>query len=252
MEKLSSRRNPLCQHIRNLGTDRSYRNKHGEFLCDGKKLLEEALKNDTTVTNVLTASLPELPLPLETRVYLCERSLINALSPLKNSQDTLFTCAMQASDADDYAPGTHVLLDAVSDPGNVGAIIRTANAFGVNSVMLFGECADVYNPKTIRGTMGAIFRQKTVSMSLPSLEALKNKGFVIIGSAPESGGTIVTKASFDNAIIAIGNEGRGLSEQIEKLCDDMVRIPIAPECESLNAAVAAAILIWEASKARRR
>ena len=272
MEIITSRRNPLCLHIKKLGASRSYRQACREFLCDGIKLLEEAVKNDAEITNILTADHIPFPLPLETRVHFADRRLIDSISPLTNSPGILFTCRFPQQYGNDsinenrehtenseyrecsenrdpfdrlYSfSGTRILLDGVQDPGNVGTIIRTANAFGVGSLILTGDCADPYNPKTIRATMGAIFRQNIRHMSGAALAGLKADGARFIGAAPGGQSKDVSTVQLKNTIIAIGSEGRGLSGEVLALCDEIVTIPIAPACESLNAAVAAAILMY--------
>ena len=254
MEKLTSRRNPVAVHIRRLGADKSYRDKCREFLCDGPKLLEEAVKSDTEIIDVLTASHILFPLPVETRVYYTTQDIINSLSPLKSAQDTLFTCKMPptggfAYSEEQYSEGLHILLDGIQDPGNLGTILRTAEAFRIDSVLLTGNCADLYNPKTVRATMGAIFRQKAVTVGFSVLTQLRENGAVFIGASSGSNHTAISGISFRNRIIAIGSEGNGLSAGVMSLCSDLFSIPTAPECESLNAAVAAAIIMWEAARA---
>ena len=263
MEIINSRRNPLCVHIKKLGASRSYREKNGEFLCDGVKLLEEAVKCGADVTVVLTSSNVPFPLHLDTRMCYTDRAVIDSLSPMKNAQDTLFVCRIpKKSYASEIgASGAHILLDGVQDPGNVGAVIRTADAFGIKSVILMSECADPYNPKTVRATMGAIFRQDIYQISVQELAMLKEKtscngrsdascgeGLRIVGAAAVEGARDIRGVSLKDSILAIGNEGRGLSDEILSLCDDIIGIPISPECESLNAAVAAAIIMWEARR----
>ena len=240
----------MCVHLKKLGESRGYREGHGEFLCDGVKLLEEAVMSGAAVTDVLTASHLPFPLPLETRVFYAERALIDTVSPLKNAQDVLFACKMPEEQAAAGSEGTLVLLDGVQDPGNVGAMIRTANAFGIGRVLLTGACADVYNPKTVRASMGAVFRQRVTVMAYGELEALRAGGARFIGAVPGLGRRLVSDANLHGAVIAIGGEGGGLSGSVLALCDETVTIPLAPGCESLNAAVAAAILMWEASKTK--
>ena len=248
MEKLTSRRNPLCTHLKQLGENRGYRYEHREFLCDGIKLLEEAVNNGAEITNILTASHLPFPLPLEANVYYAERGLINSISPLKNAQDTLFSCKMPYQDSPAEFKGTHILLDGIQDPGNVGTIIRTANAFRISSVILTGGCADPYNPKTIRASMGAIFRQRIHHIKPAGLSVMLKSGVRFVGAVPGEGQYAVSNVVLCDSVIAIGSEGSGLSGEILSLCSDRVTIPVAPECESLNAAVAAAILMWESSK----
>ena len=247
MEQITSRRNPLCLHLKKLGESRGYREQSGEFLCDGLKLLEEAIRSNAYVTTVLTASRVVFPLQLDTRLHYTERNLIDSLSPLKHAQDTLFACKIQHADAA-FEPGAHILLDGVQDPGNVGTIIRTANAFGIKSVILADGCADPYNPKSVRASMGAIFRQKIRFAGASDLIALKENGIRFVGAAIGGGCLDVSELDLKDTIIAIGSERRGLSKEVLSLCDERLTIPMSPECESLNASVAAAIIMWEASK----
>ena len=251
MQKITSRKNPLCVHLRNLATSKGYRDERGEFICDGRKLLEEAIACGAEIRVVISTSGIQFPMPVDTRVFFAQSSLIDSLSPLKNAQDTLFTCVMPKKKDFNYANGAHILLDNVQDPGNVGTIIRTANAFGIKSVILTGGCADIYNPKTIRATMGAIFRQDIYSMDLSALAELRNAGFRFIGAALHEGCSDISGVRLDDSIISIGSEGRGLSEAVLSLCDEIIKIPVTPECDSLNAAVAAAIIMWEATRCLR-
>jgi len=248
VQKITSRKNPLCAHLRNLATSKSYRDECGEYICDGKKLLEEAAACGAEIKTVITSSGIPFPVPVDTRVFFAQRGLIDSLSPLKNAQDTLFTCVMPEEKDFAHTNGTHILLDNVQDPGNVGTILRTANAFGIKSVILTGGCADTHNPKTIRATMGAIFRQDVYRMDLPELTKLRNKGFRFIGAALHEDCADISSVRLDDSIISIGSEGRGLSEAVLSLCDEKIKIPVVPECDSLNAAVAAAIIMWEATR----
>ena len=254
MEKITSRKNPCAVHMKKLGSSRAYREESGEFLCDGIKLLEDAINSGAEITAVLTASHISFPVALDTRVYHADQMLIDYISPLKNAQDTLFACKFPPTKNDGYSEfqtssselSTQILLDGMQDPGNVGAIIRTANAFGINCVILTGGCADPYNPKAIRASMGAVFRQRIHSMSLSELTELKIGGVRFTGAALQEGCRNILDVNLGGAIVAIGSEGRGLSEELLALCDEKITIPIAPECESLNAAIAAAIIIWQA------
>ena len=248
MERITSRKNPLVVHMKKLGSSRAYRDEHREFICDGIKLLNEAVRNGARITTVLTASETPLNLPYDVRVFLAERELIDYVSPLKNAQDVLFACEMPPNCVFDNADGTHILLDGIQDPGNLGTIIRTANAFGITSVMLMDGCADVYNPKTIRASMGAVFRQRVCHIDMQELREIAAGGAEIIGAALSGDSVDISDVRLTNAIIAIGSEGQGLSDEVLSLCGKKIVIPISPECESLNAAVAAGIIMWQAGK----
>jgi len=249
LEKLTSRRSPVAVHVKRLGADKSYREQNREYLCDGVKLLEEAVKSDTEIIDVLTASHIDFPLPLQTRVYHTSQDLINSLSPLKSAQDTLFTCKMPPTGGFMHSEGLYILLDGIQDPGNLGTILRTAEAFRAGSVLLTGNCADLYNPKTVRATMGAIFRCRAFIVDFPELEQLRNEGAAFAGAAPGPGHAGICDISLKNKIVAIGSEGNGLSSGVMSLCSELFTIPTAPECESLNAAIAAAIVMWEGAGA---
>ena len=139
----------------------------------------------------------------------------------------------------------------MQDPGNVGTVIRTANALGVDAVILAGDCADTTSPRCVRATMGAAFRQSIVEADLPGLARLLGGwDLPLYGAALAEGALDIRSAELSRAAVAIGNEGHGLSPELLGLCTGRVIIPMAPGSESLNAAVAAAIVMWELSGRR--
>jgi len=144
--------------------------------------------------------------------------------------------------------GTHLLLDNIQDPGNVGTIIRSALAFGIKSVILTEGCADIYNPKTLRASMGATFKQRIISKDINEITELKKSGVRLIGTSSDSTSVNISKTDFSNSIIILGNEGQGISKQLLSLCDEIVTIPLSSDCESINVAAATSIIMWEASK----
>jgi len=245
MELITSRRNAHCIHAKKLGANRAYRNEHYQFLCDGWKLLEEAIKCNAVVKSVFSSSPITLLLPESTMVYSVSSEILNSLSPLKNSQDVLFVCEKPQNQVPECKTGTHLLLDNVQDPGNVGTIIRSADAFGIDSIMLTGNSADPYNPKAVRASMGAIFRQRIYNVNL---QDITQSGAKLIGTSSERHHLDISKANLSDSIIVLGNEGQGISNEISALCDYMITLPISSDCESLNVAVAASIIMWEAHK----
>jgi TrmH family RNA methyltransferase len=248
MEKITSRKNPTLVHLKKLGADKDYRDVNKEYLCDGVKLLEEAVLSGVEIPAVVTSVPIPFPLHVETRVSYTSRDIIDSISPLKNAQAVLFSCKMKElnNNLSELKSGIHILLDKVQDPGNVGTIIRSACAFGVNSVLLTDGCADPYNPKTIRAAMGATFKQKVSYIDKNGLVSLAESGHKIIGAHVGEDSENIKNVDMSNSIIVIGNEGQGISEEILALCSKKIKIPIVPNCESLNAAVAASIIIWEA------
>ena len=244
MLEITSRKNPLIAHLRKLGASREYRYQSREFLCDGVKLLREAIACGAEIQNIVTCR-DDFDPGGDTACCRVPFELIEYISPLKNPQDVVFSCRMPQYGAEAAPGGRYIILDGIQDPGNVGAIIRAASAFDFDGVMLTGGCADPYNPKTVRSTMGAIFWQKVTEVSLRDVAAMKDAGIRLCGAAPRGDSRDVGDAALHGAAVAIGSEGRGLSDDVLSLCDELIRIPMSPRSESLNAAAAASIIMWE-------
>lgn len=232
--------------MRRLSNDGSYRAEQGEFLCDGQKLLDEALSFGAEVTAILWKDKPP------ERTYSCQKQfwamkeIYDYASPMENSPGPLFSVKMRPVDSDFDPAGGVIILEGVQDPGNVGTVIRTANAFEIPAVVLTGGCADRYNPKTVRATMGAVFRQRVLQIALEALPAfLKEKGLKLYGAALSDKARDLRQVCLDAAAVAVGSEGRGLSRELLGMCDGEIIIPMNPNSESLNAAVAASVLMWE-------
>ena len=250
MEIITSRRNPLAVHMKKLGADPGHRAQCGEFLCDGMVLLREAAGSDVRITSVLSVSPLPFDLPRATPFRLASQGVIESISALKNAQGVVFSCAMPAHNGiPDCSSGLSILLDGVQDPGNVGTIIRTACAFGAGAVLLREGCADPYNPKTIRASMGSIFKQRVCPITRQDLLDLNKKGAKFMAAEPRGDCMLISEANLHDKIIVIGSEGQGISDEMLAFCEEKVKIPISPQCESLNAAAAAAIIMWEARNA---
>lgn len=247
-ETITSRQNPLMTHLRKLASSRSYRKKSGEYLCDGTKLLAEALKWGAEVkTAVFSEGVDIPPLPDGVRAVRVSEELMRAVSPMETPQGALFTVALPEVQLPETLSGKHYLvLDGVQDPGNVGTILRTADAFDCDGVFLVNACADLYNPKTARATMGAIFRCEAYTVTAEELFALLRKsGVPLYGTALRDDTVPLAEANLARAAVAIGSEGRGLSQQVLDECAKTLKIPMNPRCESLNAAIAATVVLWE-------
>lgn len=249
METITSRKNAYIRHVRQLASDGAYRRERGEYLCDGVKTLREALTFGARVTSVLWKEQSgDEALPADTRQYLAPEELFDYASPMQNSPGPLFTVAIRGC----HKPGrlaNAIVLEGVQDPGNVGTVIRTANAFGMDAVILTGSCADLYHPKTVRASMGAIFRQSVLEIELTHLgDFLRDQQLPLYAAALDERAVDVRQISLRHAAVAVGSEGRGLSRELISMCDQTVIIPMGPDSESLNAAVAAAVLMWESCR----
>ena len=246
MTEITSRKNEYIRHLRQLAAERGYRTERGEYLCDGLKLLKEAVQFGACVTSVLWKDKPQSVPGLDCAgQYVAPAELFDYASPMKNSPGPLFTVAVPVQDAGQPI-GRAIVLENVQDPGNVGTVIRTANAFGIDAVILTGDCADLYNPKTVRSTMGAIFRQRFAEWSLGELcEKLQGWDMPLYGAALHREAVDIRSLSPRKAAVAVGNEGNGLSEEFLSRCHKRLIIPMDPNSESLNAAVAASVILWE-------
>ncbi len=246
-ERITSRANPLCAHFRKLASSRAYRQEAGEFLCDSPKLLREACLWGAPVRTVLHT--PGVPLPdLDgADVREVSESVMAAVSPMETPQGVVFTCAMAPPPLPTrLEPGRYLVLDGIQDPGNTGTILRTADAFDCRAVFLLPGCADLYSPKTLRSAMGAHFRSAQWSCTLEDAAALfRAAGVPLYAAALGPDTADVRRADLTSAALVIGSEGRGVSPQALAACQGTLQIPMSGRCESLNAAVAAAILLWE-------
>ena len=251
METITSRQNPLCTHLRKLSSSAAYRRQCVEFLCDSPKLLQEALLWGSELhTVVVTAGTEAPPLPKGVRLVEVPADVMRSVSPMETPQGTLFTCAIHTEPLPETLAGRrYVVLDTLQDPGNVGTILRTADAFHADGMFLVNGCANLYNPKTLRATMGAVFRCPVWTVGAEELSALlKRSGIPLYGAALREDTLDARQADYSRCAIAIGSEGRGLTEDVLALCDRTIKIPMSEHCESLNAAAAATVLLWEAAR----
>lgn len=251
METITSRQNPLCTHLRKLSSSAAYRRQCGEFLCDSPKLLQEALLWGSELhTVVVTAGTEAPPLPKGVRLVEVPADVMRSVSPMETPQGTLFTCAIHTEPLPETLAGRrYVVLDTLQDPGNVGTILRTADAFHADGMFLVNGCADLYNPKTLRATMGAVFRCPVWTVGVEELSALlKRSGILLYGAALREDTLDARQTDYSRCAIAIGSEGRGLTDAVLAVCDRTIKIPMSEHCESLNAAAAATVLLWEAAR----
>lgn len=249
MQQITSRKNPQLQHLKKLGADRSYRAAVGGFLCDGPKLYQEAVAADVEIT-LLATSCRALAVEAACPVIFVPEDVLHSISPLKNPQPLLFACNMPDNQPIDD-PKQVLVLDSIQDPGNMGTLLRSAVAFGIDQVILVGDCVDIYNPKTVRGAMGALFRQRVCYMTVDEMaEYLDKHPLTLLGAALGEDAKPLGAPLPDRVAIAIGSEGQGLSRQVLERCHGTIKIPMEAQTESLNAGVAGSILLWELYRSR--
>lgn len=248
MSILTSRQNPLCAHLRKLAGQGRYRRQSGEYLADGRKLWEEAVRWQAPIRRLITTPEVSLDVPAGVEHTVVAPELMAYLSPMESPQGVLFTVALPEEAP--WPKGERFLvLDGLQDPGNVGAIWRTADALGADGLFLLNHCADPYNPKTVRATMGACFRLPCREVDLDGLTGfLAAEDLPLYAAALQAGSLDVRQAALGRCAVVVGNEGHGVSSAVLDACGGTVIIPMRERCESLNAAAAAAVLLWEMTK----
>lgn len=250
-EAITSRTNPLPARVRKLNSSRSFRREEGAFAAEGPKLLSEALRWGVELEAVVCASGVPLPeLPGNIRVAEVPDSLLCSIADTQSPQGIVFICrGKKLSLPEQLAGRRYLLLDGVQDPGNVGTVWRTADAFGADALILCGGCADPWNPKTVRATMGAVFRLPAYECTLEAAaEKLAQAGLPLYAAALQEDTVDVRSVSMERAAAVIGSEGRGVSQKALELCMRTIKIPMRTRCESLNAAVAASVVLWEMAR----
>ena len=243
-ERISSRKNPLLQQVKKLLSSRSERRKTGLFVADGTKLLEEAVKYWPGLQTVILSDGVEAQVPDHVRVVRVPEDVMASISPMEAPQGALFLGKLP--EQQEFVPKKGMLiLDGVQDPGNIGTILRTADAMDVPVVLLEG-CADPWSWKVIRSTMGAAFRTPVVQASWEEVLGKCREAGIPIGVTALSDRAVdIRSAKLSDMALVIGSEGRGVRKEVLENADHELIIPMNPHCESLNAAIAAAIVMWE-------
>lgn len=242
--RITSRKNPLLQQVRRLLTSKKERETTGLFVADGTKLLEEAVLWWQGLDTVILSEGILAQVPENVRVVRVPESVMESISPMQTPQGALFICRLPEKTA--FAPTKGMLLlDGIQDPGNLGTILRTADALQIQAVLLEG-CADPYSHKVVRASMGAVFRQKVIQTTWEEAKAACMKENISIGvTALSQRAQDIRQAALKDMAVVIGSEGRGVRQEILDAADAELIIPMNPNCESLNAAIAAAIVMWQ-------
>lgn len=242
--RITSRKNPLIQQVRRLLTSKKERENAGLFVADGTKLLSEAVRYYPGLETVILADSVEADIPEQVTVVRVPEDVMAYISPMETPQGALFLCRLPEPKA--FAPAAGMLLlDGIQDPGNLGTILRTADALGVPVVLLEG-CADPYSHKTVRASMGAVFRVQPVQAAWEQVrEKCAAAGIGVAVTALSDRAQDIRKADLSAMAVVIGSEGRGVRWEILEQADAQLIIPMTAHCESLNAAVAATIVMWQ-------
>ena len=242
--RITGRKNPLIQQVRRLVSSRREREAAGLFVADGTKLLTEAVRFWPELDTVILSDGIDAEVPEHVRVVRVPPDIMEFISPMETPQGALFLCRLPEKSRFTPKPGM-LLLDGIQDPGNLGTILRTADALDVPVALLEG-CADPYSHKVVRASMGAVFRTQVVQTTWQeAMQACKEAGIPLAVTALSERAKDLRQADLSKMAVVIGSEGRGVRPDVLAQADAELIIPMNPNCESLNAAIAAAIVMWQ-------
>ena len=241
---ITSRKNPLLQQVKKLLSSRKAREEAGLFVSDGTKLLAEAVKYYPGLDTVILSEGVRAEVPDHVRLVRVPGDVMESISPMASPQGALFLCRLPEKKRFVPVPGM-LLLDGIQDPGNIGTILRTADALDIPVALLEG-CADPYSHKVVRSSMGAVFRTDIIQTTWAEARAACEAVGISIGvTALSDRAKDLRQADLKNMAVVIGSEGQGVRQEILDSAGAELIIPMNPHCESLNAAVAATIVMWQ-------
>ena len=243
-ERITSRKNPLLQQVRRLLSSRKDRVKEGLFVADDTKLLAEAVRWWPGLETVILSDGVQAQVPDSVRLVRVPADVMESVSPMQSPQGALFICRLP--ERKDFIPKPGMLLlDGIQDPGNLGTILRTADALDVPVALLEG-CADPYSHKVVRSSMGAVFRTPVIQTDWETARAAcHTAGVSVAVTALSDRSQDLREVNLGSMAVVIGSEGQGVRSQILEDAQQELIIPMNPHCESLNAAIAAAIVMWQ-------
>lgn len=242
--RITSRKNPLVQQVKKLFSSRKEREAAGLFAADGTKLLQEAVRFYPGLDTVILSDGVEAQVPEQVRLVRVPADVMETISPMATPQGAVFLCKLPQPQPL-VAQCPMLLLDGIQDPGNLGTILRTADALKVPVALLEG-CADPYSHKVVRASMGAVFRTQPLLTTWEEVSrALKTAHIPVAVTALSDQAVDIRRADLEKMAVVIGSEGQGVRQEILNSADQALIIPMNPHCESLNAAVAASIVLWQ-------
>lgn len=242
--RITSRKNQLMQQVKKLFSSRKEREQAGLFAADGTKLLQEAVRFYPGLHTVILSDGVEADVPPSVCLVRVPSDVMASISPMETPQGAVFLCKLpQPQPLVVSCP--MLLLDGIQDPGNLGTILRTADALKVPVVLLEG-CADPYSHKVVRASMGAVLRNQPLRATWEEVKfALQQAGIPVAVTALSDRSVDIRSADLAKMAVVIGSEGQGVRKEILESADHQLIIPMNPNCESLNAAVAASIVLWQ-------
>lgn len=255
MQVITSKDNEIVKNIKKL-KEKKYRDQENKFIVEGIKMIKEAILENANIDKIVICEEcinngtidKELlyEIAKEDCVYVTEK-VFNTLTDVTNPQGILATINKQNSEENiSYNEDVIVVLDGIQDPGNLGTILRTVDSVGLLQIILSEKTADPYNPKVVRSTMGAIYRVNIVRSNniIETLKNMKKHKYEITATSLNTNKSIYD-IDYSKKVIVIGNEANGVSNEVMNLADIKVKIPMLGKTESLNAAVATGVILYE-------
>ena len=242
----------LCGQL----SQKKHRDRLGKYLIEGENLIDEAAKTGADIETVLMRrGYPKIPEELSDRAFELDERLFDGLSQTQTSQGIIAIVTKPQRHKEEFAcaPGNFVVLDRLQDPGNIGTILRTADAAGYRLAIVMKGTADIFSPKTVRAATGSLFRMPVVFMDSNSelVEFTRAAGKRLVATCFDTQRCYFDEDLTDNIALVIGNEGNGICQEIIESSDSKIKIPMHGNIESLNASVAAGILMYEAVRGRK-
>lgn len=262
MKNITSSENEIYKSFARL-YKRKYRDREGLYVIEGINLTEEALKNgaklksvflrkgfdsDTVLNDLLARVADEVP------VYILSKELFDKTADTETPQGIAAVLAKPVYNEESFFDETDnvIVLDRLQDPGNIGTVIRAADAAGFGGAIIIKGTADVFSPKTVRAAAGSLYRVKLLyaASADEAAQVLHSNGMKMIATSPYAKKLVYDADMSGKTALVIGNEANGVSDEIKNLSDESVKLPMAGNIESLNAAVAAAVVMYEAVRQR--
>ena len=236
---ITSLNNPTIKEISKL-KNKKYRDLTNTYLVEGDHLVEEAYKNNLLIKIIL---LEDTICNYDIEKIYVTKEVMKKLTELHTPNKIIGIVKKNTP----LPIGNKILiLDNIQDPGNLGTIIRSSVAFDIDTIVLSPNTVDIYNPKVIRSTQGMIFYTNIITLELKEfINEIKTKNYTIFGTNVRNGKNIKEITLPEKFALVLGNEGQGVSKEIESLCDDNIYIKMSSKCESLNVSVATSILLYE-------
>ncbi|MDF7799217.1 RNA methyltransferase [Pontiellaceae bacterium B1224] len=254
IREITSSTNPQIKHLRALSSSKKARQESDTFIIEGWRGIQTLLDHKSPYYNIEQLVISKdwnKPLPQTIDTLVLPAHVFEKISDVRNAQGILAVVSPIEMEHTLPTTGKFLLLDNLRDPGNLGTLIRSAVGSGFDGVLLYGDCVEPFNPKVIRSTMGTFAFSKVWNITPPELFQTLENGFDLCVTTGLDGENLYDAAFSDKTILVIGSEAHGVSEELSERATKKITIPLQPECESLNAAIAGSICMFHMQNSHR-